>query len=110
MGGNDAVALANELGDFGRVGGEDRRQPAIDQIGRLRHLDIEPREQGDRPFGVEPGVVHDPLVDGEEANEPAMGIDADGRQVMDRTVRPFRAQEAMEVAVLGVTLSDRMQW
>src|SRR5690606_7679236 len=106
--GQYGVARADELRDLGLEGDEDRGQPAIDEIGGAGKLDIEPLQERDGVLRVEPVVADDPLVDGEQAQRAAMGIDAHRGEVMDGSVGAARPYEAVEMPVLHGTFLGRM--
>ena len=103
------VALPDETGNLVLVATQHRRQPAIDQIGRLRHLHVEARQERDGALRVEPGIADDPLVHGEEAVQAAMRIDAHGDKMVHGAVLPVRPDEAVEVAVLDLVEGRHMR-
>lgn len=70
--GKGAVAGADQLGDLGLEGDEQGGEPAIDEVGRPRHLHVEARKQANRRLGIGPLIVDHPLVDREDAQRPAV--------------------------------------
>lgn len=95
------IALAEQFGNLGFITDENRCQPAIDEKRGARQLHVEFGEQRDRGFSVEPVIAYNPMIDRKYAQQSAIGINPDGREVMDWPLRTLRAHKAMEMPVFG---------